>query len=310
MAIPTITTVSPNSGRTKGGNVILIVGTGFRVPTIPANGYVGGPAQQTVAVSFAGVRAAWAEAASGTQLYVRVPEWRGSASSNFPVLLDVRVANLSDGGTEIATENVTLSNGYSVNRPVLTGECTLQAVTRALLQSFKRHLLPNVGVTISRDYDDDPATVDRLRDSAPSIHLIGPRLALRRGVYHVPREDSAGAPLGPWTRNKYPVTVDLAYEIRGWTVNPFHSNNLVQQLLLLFRDLPWVQVGQARYEVEVDWNAHPDMAATPGYSDLEGFTAGLLIRGVHLDDDSATLVERGWSVTSNGGNPTLDVETR
>lgn len=310
VAVPTIASITPNAGRTKGGNVIAIAGTNFRTATIAPDGYVGGDALQTVKVTFAGERAPWAEAASPTLVYARVPEWRGSATTPMPLVQSVRLANLDDAGVERANENVTVTTGYTVDRPSLVPSCLLMEVCRELIHVLKRHLLVNVAMTISRDYDDDPATVDRLRDAAPSIHLIGPSIHNRRGPYAVPREDSEGDALGPWTRAQPPVVADLVFDLRAWTVNSFHTANLAQQFLLLFRDLPWLTVGAVRYEVEVDWERYPDLAATPSFSDVEGFASGLVIRGVHLDDDSATFIERGWSVTANGGDPTLDVETR
>lgn len=321
VAVPTITAVDPASGRSKGRNVVRIDGTDFRIPTVPpvGSGYLGGAAQQTVSVEFGGVRAEWAEAASSSVVYCRVPIWAGSLSIPFPVDVDVRVANLDDAGSEIAGENATLVDGYQYVRPTFSTESYLMRVIGEVITLLRRHLIDNVAVTLSREYDDDPTTEQRLRDTAPSIHLAGPRMPINR-FYSENRLDSEEDPgdAQGWIRKAVPVTTDLEFAIRIWATNPTHLTGLVQQYLLLFRDVVTVEVendpaqpalGSNEYEIEVRWEEYPDLNVSPNFSDLYSATSGLIIRGVHIDDESATIIDRGQTVWANDGDPVLETET-
>lgn len=176
MAIPTITAVTPGSGPTTGQNIVKIDGSNFRLPdTPPAEGPLGGPAQRTIKIAIGGIVSDWAHAVEAGIIYARVPEWRGDYNLSFPVALDVRIANLDNTGAEIPGENATLLNGYSVTRPSLAAESYLQRVIGELITMMRRHLLVDVHLTASRDYDANPSTPDiaRLFAKLPCVILGG-----------------------------------------------------------------------------------------------------------------------------------------
>lgn len=318
MAVPTFVSITPSSGKTKGTNLVKIEGTNFRVPTIEPSGEVNGAEQFTVKVEFEGVESEWAASASDTIIYARVPEYTGGWDT-IPATLDVRIANLDDDGDEIAGENVTESDAYTVDRTSFTDQPYLMRVTEMLIRRLKRHLMTDVGITISRDYDDDPTTVDRLRSNLPAIYVSGPDIERTGGVYHFPVNDAEENPLDTdeFVLKSPPMVVDLFFTVRGWADNPYHLYNMTQQLMLLFRDLPYLDVevdpaqpdlGSVEYPVELDWAGFPDLEAAPGFSDLENFQARLKIIGVHIDEESGTIFTRGKKITTNDGEPTVETE--
>lgn len=317
MAIPTITTIVPSAGYTRGTNVIAINGTNFRLPPAPdPAGYLGGEAQRTVSVSFDGIASPNAQAASSTLIYATVPTLTGTPPTTWPVLLDVRVANLNNAGSEIATENVTKLDGYAMTRPELSARCMLVRLNIAIIQLLKRHVLSNVALTQGRDYDDDPATWERLRASTPALLLSGPILERNRD-YGFNREDDEAVGASQWLRRRDPITVDLAYDVRGLASSPVHLGALGEAFMLALRDVQMLALPAVagvtlsvdnEYEIEILDTEFPRFDAAPNTDDLYMFDARILVRGVHLDDDSATVIERGWRIAANDGAPTLDVQ--
>jgi len=307
--VPTLTAVTPNAGLTRGTNLVQLTGTGFRLPPAPpATGYLGGDAVSTVKVSFEGVVSAWAHAITSSRAFARVPTWSGAYDA-LPAALDVRIANLDDAGVEIPLQNVTRVNAYTIARPELAQETTLQRVIRELIKVLRRHVVPNVGLTLGRDYQEDLTDFDRIRATTPCVALYGPHLAVNR-FYSLNAEEPETEPLeaDAWVLRKEPVTVDLDFEMRGWATGEVHAYGLAQALILCFRDLVRLDVGGLLYEVEIPWDAQPDFGSVPNFNDLHTFGARLLIRGVHLDDDPGTVILRGWDITANGGDPVMDVQ--
>lgn len=310
MAIPTLTAVTPATGLTRGGNVVELTGTNFRLPpTPPATGYLGGAAPQTVKVSFAGVASTWAHALTATRAVVRVPTWAGALATAMPLPVDVRVANLTDLGAEIATENVTRVNAYTYGLPALAPERRLQAATGALVATLRRHVLPNVQVLTSRDYDDTTGTVPRQIAALPVLQIAGPSCRLNRfdSVDAAP-EVATTAGGHTWQRFTRPVVLDLSYQILGWAANPWHCHNLAQQVLMLFRQHPWLGItvdpanpsaATERHQVEVEWENHPDFGMmAPTSDDLLGWRCGVLVRAVQLSDEPGIVIEQGWSAVT------------
>jgi hypothetical protein len=315
--IPTITTIVPNAGYTRGTNVVAITGTNFALPAAPdPDGYLGGPAPRSVSVKFDGVESPSAQAASATLIYAVVPTLTGTPPTTWPLLQDVRVANLDDDEDEVALENVTKPDAYAMTRPELSARSMLVRLNIAVIQLLKRHVIANVALTQGRDYDDDPATWERLRASTPALLLSGPILERNRD-YGFNREDDEAVGATQWLRRREPVTVDLAYDVRGLASSPVHLGALGEAFMLALRDVqllalpavPGVTLSvDNEYEIEIVDTEFPRFDAAPNTDDLYMFDARILVRGVHLDDDSATVIERGWRIASNDGAPVLDVQ--
>jgi len=320
MAIPTITSVTPSSGPTRGGNIVRIVGTNFRLPPPPpVSGPILAEQQKTVSVKFQGVESEWAYSASATLILARVPEWSGPYDITFPAALTVRVANLDDAGVEIVGENVTKAAAYSIKRPDLAVESYLQRVVREVIALFRRHVLENTHYSTQRDYSLTPAQQETLRASKPLLQITGPTLNLNR-FYSLNREDYEADALGGvngMMRRKIPITVDMVFTVIPWADNSTHLHALVQALLLFGRDIKHVRVavdpldpskGTKDYEFEPDWTGFPDMNSDPNADDLVHAVSRHIVRGVHVDEDFGTIVERGWIITENDGTPLLQIQ--
>jgi len=318
MAVPTVTSVEPNSGSTRGRNVVRIIGSNFRPPNpVPAIGYVGSAQQKTVSVKFEGVESEWAYYASDGLILARVPAWTGSYKVTFPYALDVRVANLDDSEVEIPGESATLADGYSINRPSLQEESYLQRVIRELINIYRIHVLENTHHTTSRDFSGDPSSTETLKASTPLVQLVGPRMPLNRFDsinYEEPEEDPLGGADGMMRRMK-PVTCDLLFEIRAFALLDRHLTGLVQAILLMHRDVLFVKVlvdpndpskGTKDYNLDLVWDGYPELETEPNISDLLSASMTCKIRGVHIDEESGTIVERGWRITQNDGDPVLE----
>jgi len=320
MAVPTITAIDPPTGNTKGGYLIRIDGTNFRLPPPPPpTGYLGGPAQKTVSVQFDGVESEWAHAIYDTGILARVPEYRGPDGATWPVQYDVRVANLDDSGVEIPGENVTLVDGFAVDRPVMTAQPYQQRLVEELIKLMRRHVMSNVHLTVTRDYADDPPSDEHLWAEMPVIHLAGPRTVLNR-FYSCNREEVEEDPSDPelYFRRKFPVTVDMEFDIIGWAKNSRHLFAMGQAIVLLFRDIIHITIdvdpsdparGQVSYELDMPFGNQPDYNTAPALDDLRNFRTMCRIRGVHIDDESGTIVERGRELTVNGGNPVVNTQS-
>jgi hypothetical protein len=308
MGIPTITTVSPATGPTKGGNVVEITGTNFRLPpTPPAVGFVGGDAQVTVAVQFGGVASAEAHALTATRLYARVPAWAGAWDTATPAALAVRVANLDDAGVEIPTENVTKANAYTVDRPSLQALTDWQRfIYDGVVTFLRRHLLMDVWVRASRDYDANPADGENepMEAVVPRIELAGPTVREdRENALNRLDPEADGATY--FRRLHYPRTVELDFDVTGFASSERGIFGLAQAFILLFRDhdaIPFLRVGGApssgiiSYEALIPFDGQPSFGPVDTADGLRTFGAILRVCGVDLDETDGLVIERGRTV--------------
>lgn len=311
MTVPTISAITPAQGLSIGGNVIVITGTGFRVAPEPPAGYLGGSEQITVSVKFQGVEADWAASASETEIYCRVPAF-AAAPSLLPLAADVRVANLDDNGDEIAGENVVEEEGYTYTRVELPEETYLQAVVREVILLLRRHVTPNVNPSASRDYDSDPTTVERLRANLPTVDVAGPKIVRSEGVRQIAKhgaeEDTEDSDM--FLRRRRPIMVDMEFDINGWCDSTRQAYSLADAFLKALRGFPYLSVNGNEYDMEIPWGQEPAMTTLPNYSDVQGFASQLVVKGVMLDAVGDTIVERGWRITDNDGEPELDEMAR
>lgn len=318
MAVPTVTSVTPAGGATRGRGVVAIEGTGFRLPPLPPlTGYIGGQYPLSVEVEIGGEVCAEAQAATAELIYAQVPEWRGDPA-DLPAALDVTVRNVDASGTPIVGEEATLSEGYTVEHPELPKECYLQRAVRALLALFKRHVIANAHVTVKRDYVADPTELERLQASLPVLHLVGPQTPQNR-MYSVNREPAEVDPddADAFLRTAVPVTEDVAFEVQAWARTQREIYSIGTAIMLLFRDVVSLRVdnvggdpskGYKEYEVGVPFHGHPVYNTAANKDDLTSLRAQVEIKGVHLDDEAGTVVERGWRITANDGEPTVDAQ--
>lgn len=304
MAIPTISTVSPALGLTRGRNVIQITGTNFRLPDpVPPSGFLGGHEPVTVKVTFDGLRAPWAGVATSGLLLCTAPTWVDPAIA-LPHACAVRVANVDNAGAEIPGESATKAAGYTYQRPPLDGSGHLTRVVEALINLFKVHVLANTVVVSARDYDDNPATLARAQAEAPVVYLIGPRMPIDR-FRSTNREECAEDPGDPraWGRAPVPVTVDLGFDVNAWIAGTRPALALAAAIAELFRDVVTLDVRENpanpasplhRHPLTMPWDRFPEVGTAPHPDDLRLISCGVSIKGVQLAGDFDTLCEYGW----------------
>lgn len=317
MAVPSITSVDPSSGLTKGRQLVEIHGSGFRIPPAPPpTGYLGGSAQKTVSVQFGGEESPWAHALSPTRVQARAPEYRGPYDASFPLSLDVRVANLDDSGAEIAGEEDTLSGAYTIARPSLQTEGVLQRVIGEFIRLMRRHVLANTHLSTHPDFDDDPS--DALDEVAkaelPRLELGGPDLSENRfySYNRRPEVDDPDNPPDGYLRRRRAITVDARFDLTGFARSQRVLLGLAQATSLFFRDVRWVQIerdpsdpslGIANYELAMPFDGQPEIESGPELDSLRSFGAVAIIRGVDVDETDSIVVERGIRLPAD---PSID----
>ena len=286
MAVPTISTISPAVGPTRGLSLVEIVGTGFRLPTLPppASG-PSGPAVPTVEVEF-GDLSPEVRVLTDTLLQCVTP---GSARG----AVDVVLRNLDDNGDPIVGEEVTEAGGFTFKRPNLAIETDLTRAVRAILELLRRDIIPEVVLTQHTEYDD--ATGDNLHLTAvpklPAIILGGPTIPENRifslnGPQTLERN-------GKIFQVRQPRTVDLVFDLVVVADHPIEFLSLetlvedffnTHKTLAVDRDPADLPKGKVSYELEMTG----DMvnAQVPNLSNLHSATTEFEIRGVdiqHID---------------------------
>jgi hypothetical protein len=306
VTVPTLTAVTPAAGLTKGGSVVRLVGTGFRTPPAPlALGYVGGAAPQTVSVQFGGTACLRADALSATLIACRPAPWAGDYTLALPLALTVRVANLDDAGVEILGEVAVLPAAYTVSRPGIAAEGSLQRAVRAILLSLRRGVLANTHLAMSRDYDGDLGTPARDVATLPAITLIGPTLTWMRDNARTampPAADPWDASLG-WRAAAPPPRVDVRFDVRVAATGATHAFGLLQALVLHLRDVPVLTVDDQDYAFLVPFQPNATVVPTLNGADVYEIRTAIELKAVQLTDASDMLqIEAvGRTVWANDG---------
>lgn len=183
MAVPTITSVTPDHGASSGGNWVEIVGTNFRLKPPPAYGR-GGPLVETVRVFFGGFQAPEVRVWTSTTVGVSPPPcWLDQDLPFFPPV-NVKLQNIGDDGNVVAfdddgdpipTEEVLAPEAYTYKReplrmPTMGKESPFARLTRTLIQLIKREIVVEGGIKVHTDYSPDGIVV---HDNAkvPSLFL-------------------------------------------------------------------------------------------------------------------------------------------
>lgn len=191
MAIPTFTSITPNTGHPGGQLVAEIAGTNFRTRSeafeVPEE--TTGP---TVQVTFSGVSAgsAWTskakvvEAESSTLLRVEVPAFLGNpnvtgildsdvSQISFPAA-SITIENLDDDGEVIAGESVTEADAFTYVQPLNVlpaDEPPIQSVIREFIHILKRQILGRVTTNTHTDYGAEGEAIAMLSEH-PSIDVV------------------------------------------------------------------------------------------------------------------------------------------
>jgi hypothetical protein len=157
MAVPTITSVSPNVGLAQGQTLVRIVGTGF--------------SEFGVVVKVNGVAALRSDYISDTEVHFVSPR-------NPVGTYAVRVDNLDEDRALISGEFVVAASAYTHKRPDLDSihKSVYSRITAAWIRLIRNDLIPNVSQPKSTDFDPELNLRASFVDVAkfPAMTLFGP----------------------------------------------------------------------------------------------------------------------------------------
>ena len=304
MAVPTIDTITPALGLAWGGDYLLIKGEHFRLPTVPATGYVGGVPERTVQVLIGGEEAEHVEVADdpdnlpdGTLLYCSSPRFRGQpedmVTPSFQAPVDVVIRNLDPStGDPVPGEEVTEVDGFSYHRPDLANAADFTRLVEEVIASLRRQVLDNVAITTSIDFDSDPASGLNITELAdlPALILVGPSTD-DDPEYETDEELEVEQPDGSCEIRRPVRTVDLVFTLFGATENPMQILNLFKACRDFFDRNLWIEIdrdpddlsaGRVRWEMDI--TTPFAMATEPNNSDVHLFTGGFTIKGFDIHE--------------------------
>lgn len=246
MAIPTFTSITPDSGPAGGRSTAVIAGTGFRVA--PENG-------KTVRVSLDGVEVPFERMGvdSATEITIEVPPFRRTGTSALVAILppvDIRIANLDDNEDEISGEVVTAADAYTHQRaPLLPPGATdanqhYRKIVLEMLHTFHRQVLANTAIGTSIDYGEfGKATIASAK--MPAIAITGPRFTENMDVRHqwldLPEEGDGGDP-ETFQKKWHGYTVDMSFDLVIGAKRRAEIYALTQAVIEMFLRTPWIEI--------------------------------------------------------------------
>jgi hypothetical protein len=286
MAIPTITSITPNVGPASGRLLVDVAGSGFALPPLPEPSGMTSRPKPSVAVYVAGKRASLVRVRSESSLTFLLPVGDAGAA-------DVTVQNLDAAGNGISGESVTFTQGFQFHRPALTIESDLARLVRNLLRELKRQVHPNVSLTVQTDYDAQTGDELHIAELAqlPALVLVGPELSEDRFYSVNELVETAGS--GRVLRRRSPYTVDLRFTLVGTADHTVELLNLMAATQLFFhknkflemnRDETNPELGQVRYEMDIPQGGDFRHASGPNEANLRNFSGAFVIRGFDFED--------------------------
>jgi hypothetical protein len=215
MAVPVINSISPNTGSSRGGELIRLVGAGMA---------------SRVSVSFGGVQAEVVGVmVDGSMAMVRAP--RVGAG-----VVDVTLSNLDAGGVPVPGEAVTVQNSYAFSRPDFLEESPLAQLTRHLLRLIKHEVVTSTSSDLTAvDYDESPDNDVRILEMSevPGVVLAGPRDVKRNNFYRRvdPRPLAINGLPGQSRLFGPSLTVDASFIAYCATRGKVQTLNLINEVL-------------------------------------------------------------------------------
>ena len=296
MPIPTVTSISPNSGTPSGGQMVEVIGTDFRTPTAPDPTIIPVPvAPPSVRVYLNGVEVE-SVYISDTRLFIKIPatgmpiDSHGNTSGQLQV--DLTIENIDDTGVLIPTETVTVEDAYTYNRPGISHVETdsLVALSGQLVDMLRAQVLANTNINSSTDYDPNTGTQVIEVECNPQLIIHGP--SMMENTFYTRRKlpGLASGVTDEWFEYRRPRYVDLRYEIMGTTNSTVQLINLMQLLTtVLDRNAtfnfvcdPANPTATEPLELHISRDCRMEKVQMHGKSDLRVFTAEIIIKGLPL----------------------------
>lgn len=277
MAIPTISSLVPNSGTPHGGYVVRILGTNFREPTSTPFG----PREVTVHVYIETVKIPdeWVEVLSATELEVRmVQDESDPASVTYPLLQDVTVQNVDSAGVPIPGEEVTSAGAWIYERMPDSGSVPEEVVFRWLRRYLGRNLPVPVTGSVHVDFQESGLLTLPQEVKAPCVVILGPRMiAAPDGTAAIQDPDESRGDL------RLPKCYAHAYDVFLLDTNRKRLGVLRTKLAEAIRVMPPGVVVWPGGDVVIQarWQDPPSMVGTSDFMGaVEQATGVLLVENV------------------------------
>ncbi len=288
MAVPTIASISPTTGRAGGQQIVTILGTGFRLPNAP-------PASGPAPTPPASVRVTFGTRTAPRVLVLSTTELRVITPAGVPgAAVAVAVQNLDPDGVAISGELVTSAGAFTFRRPDYTSkEWALQRVVRAVIRLMKEQFLENTVHTTNTDFDSD--TSDGLNivevSSLPACVVAGPEVRENRFFSQNDRRFEAG-PGGSVEALPVAWTADLVFTIAILSSSAMELLAMLEAFPVLVNANDFLTIDRSRtdpslgtvsWEMDFAAGGDPRVMNTPNNSNVRCFTAQIEVRGVDLD---------------------------
>lgn len=319
MAVPTISSISPNQGHTGGRTLLEITGTNFLVPVPQSSGETDRQPLITVEVLIDGEPATSVQVVTATRALALSPAYRGdpvNLDATNGVTVDVVVRNVDQTtGVEVPGESVTLAGGFEYRRPMLTGEAEnrsdLRRLIEELIQLFRRQVVGAVDMARGVDYDDESNAELHVAElpGLPGIVLLGPDLEESREYStNDPIEDDADDGSNEFVTRENPRTENVFFNVIGYSDNFGELINLMSATTGFFRKNRWIEVpiesdnptgDRTRFEMDLvqSFSRAPD----GGNSNLHSFQGRMRITGFDVADGP------GITTSKRGVAPVADI---
>lgn len=283
--------------------MIDLAGTNFRLPDIPPSGETDGILLQTVEVLFGTEPAPNVQVLSADRILVTAPVHDAGA-------VQITVRNLDNSGDPIAGEEVIQSSAFTFLVPKLFTDndniSELARLVRLLIVDMRRQIVPEVAISTHTDYDEGTNTELHVAElsALPGLALIGPDLEENRffSLNETPEFDvTPGDPDTEFVETEVPYTVDVAFDIIGFSNNAMEIINLQHAATVYFkknkffvmdkdRDDP--SLGKVRYEMELETDFKRN--GQPSNSNIISFGGRMVIRGFDIDQTAG--IDSGGSI--------------
>lgn len=286
---PTVSTVSPPTGLTRGRTWVLVTGTHF--PTQA----VGEGATPKARVLFGDREASDVRVQSSTRLTCLTPD-----NDPGPVAVSVE---------EIATGLLgSLAGAFSFTRPDLTVDTNLVRVLKAVILFLRRGLLDNVVRLTHTEYDalfsDEKNQPERAK--LPCVVLIGPKIQ-KDPTYAATEAESvqSGDPPTSFVKRRAPIRRDLRFDVDLLARTDAELLSLIHHATIALEVTPYLEAPDpsnpgaetVQWDLDVE-DAFDAAQETPNGSNVRSARGAFVVRGVTISDGET--LEAGPVVQSVG----------
>jgi hypothetical protein len=284
MGIPTITEITPNTGKCFGEYLIYIIGTNFRLPDL----IEGDEIQESIRIYFGEVQIPKEKISvySSTKIGVRVnPIWLDIATDTLPYLVDVTLQNIDDHGDPIIDEDVVESDGFSYVKSDLEIENYTIKIWKTLVSYLSSIISVPVSGKIHIDYDSDSTTSLPDSPSDPQLYVVGPRRERTNNSIELVRVNKIN---DDGEVKRLPRGYNYQFNIIGTSSSKKKLDNLSDIFEEAIRKMPSIKLNYGNTETEI--NVY---LSTPPYvsdiinrsSNLLQFQAEIILEGIPALED-------------------------